>query len=315
MQDITKVAEQLNSKVTQLNNERSRQLGMQESAKKQYENAVTSYEEKYGVKVSETNLQEEYNKVYAEVKGKVELLEETIVSIERGDYKNIEKPADIDLEPNVASIKPKTKVAAKVAEPAPVVNPVVDSTPIVQPVPIVNPVNLGESAPIVQPVNLGVVEEAKPAPVVTPAPVVAPIANPETVVAPVVAPTVSDDSDRPFWETAAPVAETVVPDSEPQIVPPTINFGGVASPAPSFGGAPLNFEVEDSFDEMSEGYDDADEVPTNLGVAPVVSATEEVVEEEEEVISPEGWGVPKTADDINKNFKDILGQSGIKFGE
>lgn len=318
MQDITKIAEQLNSRVAQLNNERSRQLGMQESAKKQYDNAIKAYETKYGIKLSEANLQEEYNKVYAEVKGKVTVLQGTIESIERGDYKNVEKPADIDLEPNVAPIMPEQKAKVKVAEPTPVVSPVVEPAPIINPAPVVNPINLGEATPVVEPTpvvnpisfgeNLGIVPEE--APVVKPAPIINP------------APIISDDEDRPFWETAAPVQPKVEqPQAAPQVeVPPTINFGGVApTQAPAFGGTPLSFEVENSFDGEDEDFDSDYEVkvPDNIGATPTqaVPPVVEEEEEEEEVISPEGWGTPKSADDINKNFKDILGQSGIKFGE
>ena len=88
MSEIIKIAEQLNKRVAQLNNERSRQLGMQEAAKKQYEKAVEVYESKYGVKLTPENLQQEYNKVYR-IKNNMEVLKQTIEALlKEGIIKN-----------------------------------------------------------------------------------------------------------------------------------------------------------------------------------------------------------------------------------
>lgn len=105
MADIIKVAEQLNSEVTRLNNERSKLEGMLESAKTNFEKAVKAYEAKYGVKLTESTLQEEYNRVFAETKGAILDLQEKIESIKRGDYKNNAEPVEYDLEPDVEPIR------------------------------------------------------------------------------------------------------------------------------------------------------------------------------------------------------------------
>lgn len=117
MADIVKIAEQLNSDVTRLNNERSKKEGMLESAKTRYENAIREYENKYGVKLTAENLQAEYNKVFAEVKGNVLDLQEQIESIKRGDYKKEDTQVIFDLEPNVEPIRAKVETEIKVDEP------------------------------------------------------------------------------------------------------------------------------------------------------------------------------------------------------
>lgn len=118
MSDILKVAEQLNSEVTRLNNERSKLEGMLESAKTNYEKAVKAYEVKYGVKLTTENLQSEYNDVFAKTKGSVLDLQEKIESIKRGDYKTNSAVA-YDLEPNVEPIRAKveSKKVEKASEP------------------------------------------------------------------------------------------------------------------------------------------------------------------------------------------------------
>lgn len=118
MSDILKIAEQLNSEVTRLNNERSKLEGMLESAKTNYEKAVKAYEVKYGVKLTTENLQSEYNDVFAKTKGSVLDLQEKIESIKRGDYKT-NSAVSYDLEPNVEPIRAKveSKKVEKVSEP------------------------------------------------------------------------------------------------------------------------------------------------------------------------------------------------------
>lgn len=112
MSDFIKTAEQLNSEVARLNTERSRLEGMQESAKASYENAIKAYEAKYNVKLDESTLQEEYNKVFAETKGAMLDLQEQMESIKRGDYKVAEE-VEFDMEPNVEPIRAEVKETPK----------------------------------------------------------------------------------------------------------------------------------------------------------------------------------------------------------
>lgn len=105
MADIISVAEKLNSEVHRLNNERSKLEGMLESARTNYEKAIKAYEVKYGVKLTEENLQAEYNNVFAKTKGSVLDLQEKIDSINRGDYKKEDTAPKFDLEPDVEPIR------------------------------------------------------------------------------------------------------------------------------------------------------------------------------------------------------------------
>lgn len=113
MSDILKVAEQMNSEVTRLNNERSKLEGMLESARTNYEKAIKAYEVKYGVKLTEDNLQAEYNEVFAKTKGTMMDLQEKIESIKRGDYKKDVDTVEYDLEPDVEPIREKVEEKTK----------------------------------------------------------------------------------------------------------------------------------------------------------------------------------------------------------
>ncbi len=109
MADIIQIAEKLNSEVTRLNNERSKLEGMLESAKTNYEKAVKAYEVKYGVKLTEETLQQEYNNVFARTKGAILDLQDKIESIKRGDYKKDVETVEYDLEPDVEPIRAEVK--------------------------------------------------------------------------------------------------------------------------------------------------------------------------------------------------------------
>ena len=136
MADIIQIAEKLNSDVTRLNNERSKMEGMLESAKTNYEKAVKAYEKKYGVILTEENLQQEFNEVFARTKGSILDLQEKIESIQRGDYKKAEEIVEYDLEPNVepirAEVKPEPEKKKRTRKKKEVVEEVVE-TPVVAP--------------------------------------------------------------------------------------------------------------------------------------------------------------------------------------
>lgn len=104
-ENIIQIAEGLNSEVTKLNSERNKLEGMLDIAKSNYESAVKAYEEKYGVKLTEKNLQSEYNDVYARTKGSVLDLQEKIEGIKRGDYKKEDNSVEFELEPEVEPIR------------------------------------------------------------------------------------------------------------------------------------------------------------------------------------------------------------------
>lgn len=297
MSEITKIAEQLNQKVSKLNNERSRQLGMQEAAKKQYDKAVEVYETKYGVKLSPENLQQEYNKIYAELKTNMEVLKRTIEGIERGDYKETTIP-NIDLEPEVEITIPEEKVAVK-EEVKQVVQP---QTQVIQP--------------------QTVVQESKP----------------EVTFEPIVEEKQEVDFGGAFEDVELPTfggfnfgGEEVVSESKVEETPVFggFNFGGeetVAQPVvetkeeePVFGGFDLSALIEEPDNKapvVNKQGSEKPKIPTDF-VQPAPPKYDTGVEdlEEEESFTPEGWGTPKTNEDINKSFADILGSQGIKFGE
>lgn len=85
--------EQLNRKAQQLNAERQRSIGMKESARQAYEKAVFLYEQKYGVKLDDTNLQQEYNTVSTKMQEEYDELNKMILSIESGEYKAQHQPS------------------------------------------------------------------------------------------------------------------------------------------------------------------------------------------------------------------------------
>lgn len=104
-ENIIQIAEGLNLEVTRLNSERNKLEGKLDIAKSNYESAIKAYEEKYGVKLTEKNLQSEYNDVYARTKGSVLDLQEKIESIKRGDYKKEDNSVEFELEPEVEPIR------------------------------------------------------------------------------------------------------------------------------------------------------------------------------------------------------------------
>ena len=105
MADIIAVAEKLNSEVHRLNSERNKLEAKVEISKANYEKAISTYEAKYGVKLTEENLQAEYNEVFAKTKGSVLDLQEKIDSINRGDYKKEDTAIKFDYTPDVEPIR------------------------------------------------------------------------------------------------------------------------------------------------------------------------------------------------------------------
>lgn len=83
--DIQQV-ENLNRKAQQLNSDRQQKLGMQKAARQAYERAVYAYEQKYGVKLDDTNLQQEYDSVHATLEQAYNQLNQLVLSIENGEF-------------------------------------------------------------------------------------------------------------------------------------------------------------------------------------------------------------------------------------
>lgn len=83
--DIQQV-ESLNRKAQTLNSDRQQKIGMQQAAKQAYERAVYAYEQKYGVKLDDTNLQQEYNSVRSDLETAFTELNTLVTSIENGEH-------------------------------------------------------------------------------------------------------------------------------------------------------------------------------------------------------------------------------------
>lgn len=178
--------EALNAKASSLNLERQRLLGQQESAQRTYERSVEAYKQKYGVDLSDVNLQAEYNSVAEKVQKDAEHTAELIVAIQRGDYKKVEPVA------GEAPVAPTAAPVAQTIPDAPV--PGFGQAPVAAPV---------QESPVIQ------------APV---APVAQPQTQPQTATPPVQPPmsfgfgappeTVVPEEEKPFapvgWGTTAP---------------------------------------------------------------------------------------------------------------
>lgn len=93
------MVEQLNKKAQQLNANRQKLIGMKESAKAAYDKAVFAYKQKYGVDLDDTNLQQEYDAVSAQLQAEYEELNKLILSIESGEYKNVNKQGSVQSQP------------------------------------------------------------------------------------------------------------------------------------------------------------------------------------------------------------------------
>lgn len=336
MSDILKVAEQMNSEVTRLNNERSKLEGMLESARTNYEKAIKAYEVKYGVKLTEENLQAEYNEVFAKTKGTMMDLQEKIESIKRGDYKKDVETVEYDLEPDVEPIREKVEEKTKRSRKAKAEK--------------VEKVEIQEPEEIVAEENVESILEVEETPKVEDGPLkldfgfegfgdVTAISVPEEKV-----------EDKPIEKKAKGSKKTVDPailsaavkasenikqnpvsfpemsleDDEVDIKGIDTSFGtkpeGVIEDAPTFGA--FSF-TEDSSEKKSD-TDEVNDAPVfggfgdfgGFGNISESSEKKEDIEKEvkdEAPITPEGWGSDIKID--FGNFDDILKSGDIKFGE
>lgn len=281
--ELIKIVQDLNTKITSLNNERNRKLGIQEAAKNQYDKALQAYEQKYGVKITEANLQAEYNSVYADVKGRVLATQELIGQIESGAYKHNSKVLDIDLEPNVEVVKPvlqavEQSTSPSIPEPTSFVAP--EPTPFIAPAPTVETKVIPEPTSFVAPTNEQPTVAARP---------------------------LGGLDFSALAETSSSqkvVLDTPILSSDDEVE------------VPSFGGG---FSLEPEQPKVTEPIKTPE--PTKTPDMPIFGGglgipTPKVDESsEEDTITPADWGSPKSTDDMNKSFESMLSGSAIKFGE
>lgn len=84
MEILAKVKE-LNVKANNLNKKREQALWERNKAKADLDKAMAEYKEKYGIELTEDNIESEYNTVLADITAKAEKLANDIKAIENGE--------------------------------------------------------------------------------------------------------------------------------------------------------------------------------------------------------------------------------------
>ena len=118
----------LNSKAKELNAQSERARWEKDRAKKQLTEALTAYNEKYGVSLTADDIKSEYAKVEQEVQVKAEALRGEIAKIERGEYSE-----GVTATPTPMPTPMPTPIQASTPIQAPTPTPI--STPIQAPTP------------------------------------------------------------------------------------------------------------------------------------------------------------------------------------
>ena len=170
----------LNADSKRINNDRAVSIGKKETLQKQMNDALAAYKKKYGVELTEANLQSEIDRVSAEKLKEVEQIESVLNLIKLGQYDEANAlvngtPAKEESAP--VQETPVTPVVEQTQETVPV-PPVETAQPVQESVP--TPPDLGIPAPSVQesiptPPDLGIptppIQESIPTPPVLGTPV------------------------------------------------------------------------------------------------------------------------------------------------
>lgn len=212
--DIQQV-EGLNRKAQQLNSERQQKIGMQQAAKQAYDRAVYAYEQKYGVKLDDTNLQQEYNSVHTELEKSFTELNTLVTAIENGEYTSQPTQTVVQNTDPIATPTPPQTTQPTGAFGAPQTNSFgAETGRVTTPVPNMTVPSIttdnGEPAQY-RPVSPELLAQAsmgamnQQAPNITPPPIVTPAPTPTTVPSPE---QTADPSEQAFtpqgWGTPTP---------------------------------------------------------------------------------------------------------------
>lgn len=252
----------LNADSKRINNDRAVSIGKKETLQKQMNDALAAYKAKYGVDLTEANLQAEIDRVSAEKLKEVEQIEAVLNLIKLGQYD--EANALVNGTP-VQAEEPATPASSGVVEQPTV--PVQETAPIKEAVP--TPPDLGTpSAPVQESVPTPPVQESIPTPPVQksiPTPPDLGFSAKESIPTPPVLGTPVDDIptppdlDVPTPSTLGTPAESIptppdlgihTPPSEPSLgVPPTAPMSTPSGqPIASFnqilGGSPFKPQGE-----------------------------------------------------------------------
>lgn len=132
----------LNADSKRINNDRAVSIGKKETLQKQMNDALAAYKEKYGVELTEANLQSEIDRVSAEKLKEVEQIESVLNLIKLGQYD--EANALVNGTPAIKESAPVQEAPATpvVEQPVETAQPVQESIP--------TPPNLGIPTPPVQ---------------------------------------------------------------------------------------------------------------------------------------------------------------------
>lgn len=215
----------LNADSKRINNDRAVSIGKKETLQKQMNDALAAYKAKYGVELTEANLQSEIDRVSAEKLKEVEQIESVLNLIKLGQYD--EANALVNGTPAKEESVPvkETPVAPVVEQPVETAQPVQESIPTPPdlgiPTPpvqesIPTPPDLGIPTPPIQesiptPPDLGTPAESIPTPPVLGSPV-------ESVPTPPVLGTPTESIPTPPVEPSLgvpPVAPTSTPSGQP----------------------------------------------------------------------------------------------------
>lgn len=148
----------LNADSKRINNDRAVSIGKKETLQKQMNDALAAYKAKYGVDLTEANLQAEIDRVSAEKLKEVEQIEAVLNLIKLGQYD--EANALVNGTP-VQAEEPATPASSGVVEQPTV--PVQETAPIKEAVP--TPPDLGTpSAPVQESVPTPPVQKSIPTP-------------------------------------------------------------------------------------------------------------------------------------------------------
>lgn len=155
----------LNADSKRINNDRAVSIGKKETLQKQMNDALAAYKEKYGVELTEANLQSEIDRVSAEKLKEVEQIEAVLNLIKLGQYDEANALVNgIHAKEESVPVK-ETTVAPVVEHPVETAQPVQESIP--------TPPDLGIPTPPVQesiptPPDLGIptppIQESIPTP-------------------------------------------------------------------------------------------------------------------------------------------------------
>lgn len=151
----------LNADSKRINNDRAVSIGKKETLQKQMNDALAAYKAKYGVELTEANLQSEIDRVSAEKLKEVEQIESVLNLIKLGQYDEanalVNGTPTVKEESTPVQEVPVTPVVEQPQSSVPI-TPVQETTPV----PPVSTAPVQESVPT--PPNLGTPTEPVPAP-------------------------------------------------------------------------------------------------------------------------------------------------------